>query len=302
MTDSRRIAWDGVSFRVPANWELGVYKFPRKGVTRIEIEDEYSARLEAEWVRPKQTLQMQSILGRYEKASGRLTRLAHEKAAVEGLPEGWFGTLYTFREAIPRRKAGGIGVLQHSLLTAFYMCPESSLFCFVILHRLPGDTEDLAEILRLFAGDFHHHREGDLIPWEFFDVTFSLPRAFVLESAQFDVGTKLMIFRWKQRRLYLWHFSCANMIVKGDVTLEPWVTGYLNGFSGLPAPRFYPGKAGDILWKRRARHPFGHRTELAQWCFQYKVRCRVDEQKNQIIAWVFHYRKPDDLRMIWDNI
>ena len=88
------------------------------------------------------------------------------------------------------------------------------------------------------------------------------------------------------------------MFLKDGVVLEEWVTGYLNGFSYIRGPVFMPGHNGEILWKRYWKHPFGHRDEIGRLCFKYMIRCHRDMEKNQLIVWVFNYRKASDLEMI----
>ena len=302
MTYQKRIAWDGVSFLIPGNWELALYKFLKKGVTRVEIEDEYTVRMEAEWVRPRRKLQMDHILERYEARSKKLTMRADRKKAVEQLPKGWVATRYTFAETVPNRGGKGLTVIKHDLVTAFYLCPESTLFCFVLFHFLPEDQEDPAKVARLVASEFRHHNDGQLVPWQLFDIAFETPREFLLENTQYGIGSKLMVFRWKLRRFYLWHFSCADMFLKEAGNIETWVAGYINDTRLVRGGSFYVDEGGEIRWKKRRRHVIAHRDQLARWCFRHKVSWHLDKEKNQLIVWAFNYRKPKDLDIIPDSL
>ena len=297
--DPRAIAWDGVEFNVPWNWELGLYKFLRKGVSRIEIEDEYSVRLETEWIRPsKRGFNRDVVLKRYQEAAEQFSRKASETAAITGLPPGWTANRFVLKEMVPSKKKRGLELAESEHICALYLCPRGTLLMFVLLHFLPDDREKPLKVMTMIAESFRHHTDERLIPWKLYDIAFELPRDFLLESTLFDVGSKLMIFRWKTRRLYLWHFSCADMFLKSGVVQEDWVTGYLNGCALIRGPVFIPGKNGGVLWKRYWKHPFGHRDEIGRLCFKYKIHCRRDMVKNQLIVWVFHHRKPEDLEMI----
>jgi len=291
----RRIAWDGLSFGVPSNWELAVFRFLRRGVTRIELEDEYTVRLEAEWIRSRKRMHIESIMQRYEKASKPLTLKSDERHKVDGLPQGWHATHFVFKETGRGEGRGDLSVTRHDLVTAFYLCPRSSIFCFFMLHFLPEDSEDPADTVRQLAGAFQDHSDEEARPWELFDIDFTMPREFRLEKAAFDIGTKLMVFEWRWRRFYLWHFSCPEMFLKDGVTPAEWVTGYLNGYSGLPGPRFAPDGKGGITWRRRRPFLFGHRSEIARWCFRYRIGWRLDESRSQLVAWVYHYRREKDI-------
>ena len=105
----RAIAWDGVEFNVPWNWELGLYKFLRKGVSRIEIEDEYSVRLEMEWIRPsKRGFNRDVVLKRYQEAAEQFSRKASETGAINGLPPGWTANRFVLKEMVPSKKKRGL--------------------------------------------------------------------------------------------------------------------------------------------------------------------------------------------------
>jgi len=136
------------------------------------------------------------------------------------------------------------------------------------------------------------------VPWELFDISFELPCGFLLENTLFDIGSKLMVFRWKLRRFHLWHFSCADMFLKDDVIISEWLAAHINDARRIQGIVFSAGDDGSVVWQRRRRHLIAHRDELSRWCFKYDVRYRYDREKNQLIAWVFSYRRPEDLDII----
>lgn len=295
----RRIAWDALSFCTPANWELAVYQFLRRNVTRIEMEDEYSVRLEAEWVRGHRHLDLAGILQRYEAASKPLTLKSDDHADVMGLPEGWKATHFKFKETGPEEGRAGLHNVRHELVTAFYLCPRSSVFCFVMLHFLPDDREQPPDVIRLIATTFQNHDREPHGPWQLFDLAFKLPQAFALEKAQFDIGLKLMLFTWRRRRLFLWHVACADVLLRGGGTPAEWACGHLNGARMLKAPVFRPAGQDRITWQRRRPYVFGHREEIATLCYRYDVGCRLIESSNTLFIWVFHHRTEKDLEVLY---
>jgi hypothetical protein len=295
---NRRIAWNGISFCVPSNWEMAVYRLMRRGVSRIELEDEYSVRVEAEWIRAKHRLKLDGIMERYVKASKPLTLKSVDHKEIGGLPEGWHATRFVMKETDAENGSRRLTVTRHELVTAFYMNPQTSLFCCVLLHSSQGDGEDSVETIKLLASTFQDHDGSKLIPWVLFDIGFSLSSDFALEKASFDIGCKKMVFKWKSRHLYLWHFSCADIFLKDEKTPAHWSSGYLNSFSGIHGPVFYPDNAGNIAWRRRRPFLFGHRTEIARMCHRYKTGWHLDEAENRLVVWVFNYRREDDLKMV----
>jgi len=295
---TRWLAWNGISLAVPQNWELSNYRFPGRGVAHIDVEDEYSRRLELDWLAGAQRAQTARFLSDYDRSAANLARHADQKTPLAGFPEEWRVTRYDFREIIPtRRKTREIGVVAHSLYSAIFTACDASFVCRMQLHFLPGDSENPDAVLRLLTGSLKLHAAGP-IPWTLFDIDFELPREFLLEATSFDIGSKLMIFRRGGRRLYLWFLSCADRFLTSATREETWVTGYLNGQRRVPGIVFWPGAEGAVTWRRRRRHLFCHRDELSRWCFQYEVGYRRDLARNQLRIWVFNYRQDEDRRML----
>lgn len=294
----RRLAWNGLSFAVPANWELAVYDFLRRKVSRIELEDEYSIRLEAEWVRGNKSFDLKRIMKRYEEAAKPLTLKSDEQKTVKGLPEGWYATRFMHHETGAAAGGRDLKVIHHELVTAFYLCPRSRLFCFFILHFMPGDREDSEAVIGQLAATLQDHQDEPVTPWHLFDIAFELPGRFTLEQAVFDIGAKMMVFKWRHRRYFRWYFSCADVFLKNGQTPAEWACGYLNGSRLFRGAVFYPGNKGDIAWRRRQPFFLGHRTEIARLCFRYQVDCRLHESDKKLVLSVFHYRNEEDLKLL----
>jgi hypothetical protein len=278
---------------------MAVFRFLRRGASRIELEDEYTVRMEAEWVADhKRELDVQRIMKRYEAASKPLTLKSEENTPVAGLPEGWHATHFVFKETVKDKKVGGLEVITHGLITAFYICPQRSLFGFFLIHFMPDDPEDPVATICKLAETFRNHTTRPVTPWELFDVSFCLPGEFRLEKTHFDIGSKMMRFKWKSRRLHLWHFSCADMFLKDGMTADRWATGFLNGYGGFKGIRFGPDGKGGITWRRRKPFLFGHRSEIACWCFKYDIGWKLAEETRQLVVWVYHYRRQSDLQVL----
>ncbi|MFW5894128.1 MAG: hypothetical protein ACOCUY_03240 [Verrucomicrobiota bacterium] len=294
----KKIAWGSVSFPIPQNWELALYKRFKRKIWHLEIEDEYSLRIEVEWIeREEKQLDVETILERYKKATHRISDQAANKQTVDGLPADWTATYYTFVESEKAKSGNGLETIHHGLVTAFCIPPDKRFFCFVLFHFHPDNTdENPARMIRSFASGFQRHT-GELIPWQMFDVAFKLPRDFLLENTSFGIGSKLTVFRWRMRRFYLWHFSCAHMFLK-DTSPEKWISGFLNDFQKIRGIVFEPGPAGTVRWRRKKRHVFGHRDELSRGCLKYEIRYFHDRKRDRLVLWVFNYRKPDDLNQL----
>lgn len=292
----RRIAWNGLSFCIPAEWELSGYDFPHKGITRIEVADIYCRRMQVEWgLMDMSPSRVRRLVKRYEDQSKSMTLKAETHETIDGLPPGWAATHYRFRESVPDASKRRLDIQAQDLMTAIYKDPETSLFIFFLIWFFPDAPELPASVIRDIAGTFQDHRGAERIPWVLFDISFEMPGTFQLEKATFDIGSKMMTFAWQQRRLMLWHLSCADVFLQPDVAPATWVAAHLNARSGLKAVRFAAGEGGSIRCLRRRLHPLGHRSEIAHWCFRYTAGWRLDEEQNRLVVWVYHYRREDDL-------
>ncbi len=279
---THRIAWDRVSFQAPKDWNFAAYSF-KKNISRIELEDDYAVRLEAEWTRPRQALDLERIRKRFAKA----TKQTHDSAVathpVENLPTGWNAYLYDMPEGL-------------RLVSAFYLAPKSALFCYFNVHFAADDKGNPQRTLRGLTETLTYH-DGDIIPWAVYDMSLDLPAAFRLASTTFQAGRKLMIFEWRLRRFYVWLFSLADMLLKEQQPAE-WVADFLNSYKGIKGPIFHSRNDGRVHYKRARRYPFGHFEEIGRMCYLYRADFRYDTDRNQILLSVLNYRRHADLMIL----
>ena len=162
-------------------------------------------------------------------------------------------------------------------------------------------TKDCAlsaeEIGKTFMESFQLH-QGDMVPWELFDISFSMPKEFGLEDARFDIGSKHLVFDREKRKLNLWILSCADVILKDAETVEKWCCGFLNSQGKIRSLVFKPTTAGGIVAKRRFPMFITHLREISSWCFKWKVKAIHQEDKNRILIWAYNYRKKPDLEWL----
>ena len=107
----------------------------------------------------------------------------------------------------------------------------------------------------------------------------------------------MMVFEWRLRRLFIWFFSLADVILR-EKRIEQWAVEFLNGFKGLQGPKFIPVQNGEIHTRISWRYPFGQFEEIFRWCFRYKARCIHLPEKNQIVLYAFNYRNEIDVSKI----
>lgn len=280
---SHRFAWDGLSFEIPAGWDLAIRQSGRK-VTRVEFEDDYSVRLEAEWMRPRRGLDADKFRRRYDRASRRLTRDAEDAREIQDLPEAWVAFLYTLAD-------------ERKLLTAFFLSRKPSLFCSFIFYFDAEDEEVPDDVMETLWNSFEIN-DGPVVPWMLYDVSLEVPREFRLADVRVESGRKHFTFKWRLRIFHVWFFSLADVLLK-DRSIEEWGAGFLNDSWEVRGPVFTPGADGRIEAGRRTLiHRFGRYDEIIRMCFRYHARCVRDTNRNQAILSVFNYREMKDLEML----
>jgi hypothetical protein len=215
--------------------------------------------------------------------SEKLQKAASLTDEVHGLPDGWMAFLYTMAD-------------QRSLMTVFHVTSSGRLFCFLRLHFDDSTRKESRRTIELIASTFHSHEKA-LIPWSFYDISFTLRKDFHLASTAFLAGRKHMVFEWRLRRLYVWFFSLADMMLKNR-RLEEWTVDFLNRHKELRGPTFMEGKDGSVIARRSSAYPLGHFEEIGRWSFRYQVYCRHIPERNSVTLAVFNHRSPSDLAML----
>jgi len=279
---THRFAWDGFAFDVPVEWDLSDYEFgPRVSIARME--DSLGRRLEFEWTRAIKPIAPGIPAKRHAKWAGALADKALERGAVDGLAHGWQGFLYTMPD-------------RHHMVTALYRSDDGRFFGLLRLHFEESGRRKPARILRDLANSFTLHHE-DLVPWQFYDVAFRVGRDFWVVSTSFKAGQKLMVFQRRLRKLYLWHFSLADLLLK-DRSPAEWAAEFLNRCKDIRGPRFAPGEGGSIVARRAWRYPIGHMDEIGRLCHRYSAACAPIPGKNMIVLAVYNYRARGDLHQL----
>jgi len=283
---THRLAWDRVAFCVPEYWNLSKHVL-EKQTTRVTLEDDYTVRLEGEWLRLQKRPALQKVRERYRKAAKKLGEEAQSTKDLDSLPQGWAGYLYRFEK-------------QQQLLVAFYLDRPSATFVFLRIHFGENDKESPRRVIQTIAESIKVYT-GGLVPWEAFDLSLELPADFRLSSTVFQAGKKMLMFHWRLRRLFLWQVSLADMLLAREPLAE-WTADLLNMHKTIKGPHFYAAADGTVKIRRNRWHPMGHFDEFGRLCFRYFVRCRHDQENNRIYIWLFNYRKESDLSKLQGHL
>lgn len=276
-------AWDGFSFQIPQDWNLAEYSL-RQEFSWVRMEDDNAVRLEMEWTRSRRPLDAERIRKRFLVVAKSLTSAGADTSPVKELPTGWSAFLYSMSDG-------------RHLLAAFRLIPGSNFFCLFKLHFKSASRREPPRFIRLIASTFKIN-EQTVISWELFDIGFRLNREYKLIATSFQAGRQMMIFEWRLRKLHIWFFSLADLMLKGK-SMEAWCVDFLDGFREIPGPQFRTGdRPGIIIAQRHWYYPLGHIDEIVRRCFQYQVRCVHRAAKNQVALSVFQYRTNADLKYL----
>ena len=276
----RLFAWNGVAFLTPKNWELANTEL-HKGVSRIVLEDDACPRLELDWFSTDNDVSRDKVQKRCQKQSRALTEAAEKVLEIEGLNREW--TAHEYR--MPQATVLVVGYCLPS--------PEGRPFAFFRLHFPAGHAESPTVTFRAIAQSFSWWKTG-IAPWAFYDVAFSLNRDYHLASTALQAGRKMLAFEWRFRRLFVWHFSLADYILRTQTAAE-WCRDFLNSSKILPVPNWQVDSQGKLVYRRRKLYCLGQFEEIGRLCFQYQAVYRHLPEKNQIVLWVIHYRRQADL-------
>lgn len=277
---THRFAWDGLSFDIPPDWDLA-FQETRMGITRIRLEDPVAVRLSAEWTIPAGGVDLGRIMARFQANSKTLRKTSKSSETLGRIPENWSAILYLFPDG---RRLG----------LAFYLAPEKDLFGFFQIHMDPGSPGEAEGMLRQFIASFRRYPKGPT-PWACYDVAFTVPDGFKLVSASFNPGMKRFTFSRAGRRLYVWHVSLADLVLrKTKCTPLEWAARLLNANDFVKGPVFKI-RQNALVATRPALLPRWHFMELAWACLKYKAGLRHDTENNRLVLTCFQYRFNSDL-------
>lgn len=278
---TRRIAWDGIDFEVPANWEFAGYG-RHDGLKTLTLEDEYAVRLQAEWQEGGAQTSLRTARKRHVRRMQRLRRNGTTEPVAK-LPAEWTAEIY--------RMADG-----YALLAALCLDVRGGSWAFFRVHFPPGAVEPPAAVAARLADSFCVHSPG-LVAWRLYDLRLDLPAEFRLLAARLQAGRKRLVFERRKRRLHVWLASLASRMTAGRPPAVS-VAEFLNVCGDLRGPRFRAEPDGTVVPFRQRRYACGHYDEWTRACFRYHVGWRHDREADQFLIWMLHHRRGRDLRML----
>jgi len=195
----RTIAWNGIRFEAPADWEIG-----KIGLRYLMLETESGPVMEIKW---------NSVKGRFSPKAHlrRLAALQHRKLRKsfgnQPLPADW-------AEAVARFDATGFlwqakSVAGRGIITYCRHCRTAALIQFL---STPSDRTD-PRIRKLLAS-FRDHSDSGVVTWSIFDIQAEVPDHFRLKSHRLDAGEFELVFSNKKQQITMHRWSPAAILLQ----------------------------------------------------------------------------------------
>jgi len=230
-TDSRHednwvdFAWQGISFVVPAEWQLDVTEGNRKA-GYVRLVDETSVRLEIRWDVDKGKGTIGEIVSGYLKGMRkRSTRKKKEFKVLRDI------NLISFPEA---ERDFECYSWEADLRAVCLFSRSKTAKRTVHIQVLGSRGEKLRSRARRIFGSFRDFPEGEMEPWSFYDFKCSIPRGFALKAPDLKTGCIKMSFARSSEVLDLARISLARVVLEKQ-SLAEWVHEFakrtLRGFS-----------------------------------------------------------------------
>ena len=209
----KSVAWSGVQFAVPREWEPG-----RIGARHLLFECDDGPAMEIKWGPAGRGFSSRRYLRRLARRVARGGAVFRERALpvgggsfpgpVEGLGFEWKG-----------RDGGAVGALLFCPV-----CRTVSLLQFFL--RASGTGGD-RQALRVIDS-FQDHRSDGQCAWALYDIRAVLPVHFRLVGHRFEAGRFMLEFRGRRRGLMLYRWAPAGVLLK-DQTLDAFAAASAGG-------------------------------------------------------------------------
>lgn len=261
----KEIAWYGIRFKIPADWQLS-----QIGIRYLSIEDENGPVMEIKWAPVKGQFSHSTHL---KRLTALQTRPLRKALKPEPLSSEWAQALPDFTASEfswQSPSTSGRGVL---LFCA--TCRHATLVQFFQKRSFPNQTV-ATEIL----SSIRDHRSDGQVLWSAYDIKALIPETFEMKSYRFDAGQYVLEFADGSQHIMLYRWSMASVLLdKQDLAQfaktvasfgrsEP-VAGTIDGHDMVEW-----STAPLTEWQRRISR-FNHRASygwLGLWHLQAKNR------------------------------
>jgi len=201
----KEFAWNHIRFQAPLDWNIA-------GISSsyLLLEDKAGPVMEIKWGKSKGKFsaknQMQSLFAINSKQ-------IQEPVRECPMPSDWQNTLKGFNSTCFSWKGKNNGAKGLILFCDF--CEKVTLLQFY-----NRNSDNKKKIYPIILASFSDHSSEEQIPWSVFDIRFELDEKFLLISHRFEPGEFELNFKAKGRKLSLYRWSPASIILNNISLLD----------------------------------------------------------------------------------
>jgi hypothetical protein len=273
----RQIAWNGVCFDTPMDWEIG-----QIGHRHLLMENLEGPVMEVKWAPVKGKFSLRTQLKHLVASQGRQLRRGLRE---EKLPADWARAIDRYDSlgfAWQTDTIGGRGAVLY--------CPGCRSAALLQFFETTGQRP-FTQAPRVLAS-FEDHTEGLNTLWSVFDIHAEVPVTYHLKGFRFEAGTYELSFTNKQSQLTLHRWGPAVVLLK-DGGLESFEQRHL----GLSSNRSVTFKKRSALTVELEDGP--PRGLFSRWYRRIQkhslyrcLRLWHEVDKNRILGVWFEGRQP----------
>ncbi len=208
------VGWDGITVRVPADWNIGAISHEQEG-GYLRLDDEERPRLEIKWSSPDGFVDLEETVDKY------LKQIQHSRK--RGQPE-----IEIDRETkvISRRKAGKDSLetfawsAEQNAYGAAWLCKRCGR---VVITQVIGSADDqnLPELAQKVIATVTDHPSGEWTTWAVYDFVAEIPQDFKPDKQKMMAGLIQLSFVRDTEKITVARWGMANVALRHQ-TLDEW--------------------------------------------------------------------------------
>ena len=196
----KTVAWNGISFRVPPQWEVSSL-----AMSYLQVDDEVGPVVELKWQQIKGCFSFKTHLKKLARLSTTTPGVDFQEIPS---PQTWQRALRNFEVKAfvwHSTEVSGKGAILYC-----QECQKAILLQF--FQRQSGDDSSVPlEILN----SFRDHGEDGMVHWALFGLRVLIPQRFVLVRYRFHPGHYQLEFQHQKEHLHLDRWGPADLVLQG---------------------------------------------------------------------------------------
>ena len=192
------VAWDGIRFRAPADWQLA-----QIGSRHLVLEDETAAVMEVKWAKVKGNFSHQAHLKRLTSLQKKQVRRTFK---ADSIPTDWETVLTNF-------KVSGFswqGNTTHGQGVVLF-CPSCRKATLIQFFQQKS-TENI-RVSSQVLDSFRDHRQDGQVLWSAYDIRAIVPETYQLKRHRFEAGKYELEFADGRQHICLHRWALASVLL-----------------------------------------------------------------------------------------